>query len=102
MSKLFYPNDGIYKYCRNDIESCSNNLNDAYGNCNLDVPSNFCYKSYLNSLDSVIRNYCNEINNINSKLERTNNNYENLESDLCINTKKIETVKIKDRERMII
>lgn len=102
MSKLFYPNDGIYKYCRTDIESCSNNLNDAYNNCNLDVPSNFAYKNYLNSLDSVIRGYCNEINSINSKLERTNSNYDDLESELSINAKNMETVKIKDRERMII
>lgn len=102
MSKLYYPSEGIYKYCRNDIEAGSNNLNNAYNNCNLDVPSDFSYKNYLDSLDSTIKSYCNELNNISSKLERTNSNYDNLESDLSSKAQKMVSVKIKDRERMIV
>lgn len=102
MSKLIYPSDGIYKYCRNYIDACSNNLSNAVNNCNLDVPSGFSYKNYLSSLSSELNDFYREINSIDSKLQKSNNNYDNLASDLSLTTKRMSILKIKDRDRMIV
>lgn len=102
MSKLVYPSDGIYKYCKNNIEACSSNLSNAISDCSFDIPSDFTYKSYLSELASVLSEYQKEINSINLKLQKSNNRFETLESDLINNTQKMVTAKIKERDRMII
>ncbi len=102
MSKLVYPDDGIYKYCKNDIDVITASLSKVISNCNFDIPSNFTYKSYLNNLANIIGDYYDEIRSINYRLQRLNNNYEILETDLVNSTKKMGTIKIDERERMII
>ena len=101
MSKLLYPSDGIYKYCKDYAESCASNLSKAIADCNLDVPSKFTFKSYLDGLDNTLETYYTEINSINSKLEMINSNYQTLSSDLKEGTQRMVTGKIKERERMI-
>lgn len=102
MSKLHYPNNGIYKYCSDNLETCSKNLSTAASNCTFDIPSGFGYTSYLNGLYSDINKYIKEINSINSKLQKTNNNFETLETDLTNDLKKLTGIKIKERDRMIV
>lgn len=102
MSKLVYPNNGIYNCSRNDIETVIGDLSRIISNCNLDIPSNFAYRSYLANLDSTIREYYNEIKSINYRLQHSDNNYETLENDLISNTKRMSTIKITERDRMII
>lgn len=97
-----YPTNGIYRCCKNHIESCTNHLSRAISNCNFDIPSEFVYKSYLNNIDNIIRDYYREITSINSKILKINNTYETLSSDLELDKKKIIVSKIKDRDRMIL
>lgn len=102
MSKLNYPSDGIYKYCRIDIEACSNNIKKAISNCYLDIPSDFAYRNYLRNLNNTLANYYKEINSINSKIKKVNATYETLSSNLSESVKNMVPTKIKDRDRMII
>lgn len=101
MSKFIYPKEGIYNCCKVYMENSSHNLSEAISNCNLDVPYDFAYKNSLDNLYYVLSDYYKEINNINSKLQQINNNYSLLSSDLIAETKKIESSKIRKRERMI-
>ena len=101
MSKLIYPNDGIYRYCKNDAESCANTLLQAISDCNFDIPSGFVYKSHLSNLDNNIRSFYNEISNISSKILKIDHDYETLSSDLELSVKKMTVNKVKERDRMI-
>ena len=102
MSKLTYPADGIYNYCRDNIESCVGNLSQAVSNSSLDVPSRFAYRNYLNSLYGVLSEYKKEIGSIKSKLKQSNDNFNALSDELEDSVKKMTVTKIKERDRMII
>lgn len=102
MTKLNYPSEGIYRYCRDDFELCISNLSKVISTCNLDVPANFTYKNYLNNLPSLLNEYYKEIDSINSKLQKSNKNYDNLSDALSTSTNRMESLKIKERDRMII
>ncbi len=102
MTKLIYPNNGIYNYCRNDLENISSNLSNAIENCVFDIPNEFKYKAYLNNLNYLLSEYYKEINSINSKLRKTNDNYKILSDDLENDAKSLVAAKIKERDRMII
>lgn len=102
MSKLVYPNDGIYKYCRDDIDVLCRRLNKITLNCDFDVPSDFDYKDYLNRLGSIINGCYEEVKSINYKLQSSNEKFEKVEADSINDTKKMVVTKIKDRDRMIV
>lgn len=102
MSKLVYPKDGIYNYCKSNLDSTTSSLSRAISNCNLDVPYGFVYKRYLNQLYDNLYKYYREINAINSKIKQIDNNYNALESDLVNEANKLVSEKIKKRDRMII
>lgn len=102
MSKISYPSDGIYKYSKTKIETCSNDLYNAMSYCDFDIPYDFVYKNYLNGLSNDINNYYKEVNNINDILRSTDNNYSDLENDLSFEVSKLKSIQIKDRDRMII
>ena len=101
MTKLSYPKDGIYKYCKHYANSCANNLSNAMNNCNFDIPNGFAYKSYLHGLGGRIRELYNRTNNLEAKLQRSNNNIEVLSSDLLSSAEKMVDIKINERDRMI-
>ena len=101
MTKLSYPKDGIYRYCKHHAESCANNLSRAIDCCNFDMPNNFEHKGYLNGLSEKLQSYNTRIKNINSKLEKSNSNIKILSSDLLSSVNKMVSVKIVERDRMI-
>lgn len=100
MSKIVYPIDGIYSNVSNQVDLCKRNLNDALSNSDMNVPS-FNYKNYLDNLPSVLASYCNEMNSIENKLKKTTNEFENLSNDLESNNRLLNSIKIKERDRMI-
>lgn len=101
MTKLSYPKDGIYKYCKHYTNSCANNLSNAMNNCHFDIPNGFAYKGYLNGLGGKIRELYNRTNNLDSKLQSSNNNIDALSSDLLSSANKMTNIKIIERDRMI-
>ncbi len=101
MTKLNYPNDGVYKYCRQYSNSCANNLSRAMNSCSFDIPSDFTYRNYLYNLSGTFRQYYNQINNINERIQKSNDNIKILSSDLLNSVNKMTGIKIKERDRMI-
>lgn len=101
MPKINYPSDGIYRHCRNLIELISNDLLKAKSTGLYNIPYEFVYRNYLMNLTSNLNKFHTEMNKIESKIQRVNKNYEQLTSDLVISTKKLETSRIKERDRMI-
>ena len=101
MSKLVYPVTGIYNMVRDSASSCLSNLNNASGNCNFDIPSNFSQGSYLRGLSSKISDCARDIRTIDTKLDAVNRSYQRLEDDLTMQNGKFVGIKIKERDRMI-
>ncbi len=102
MSRLIYPSSGMSEYCKSYTKSCYDSLSQAISKCNFDIPSGFSYRNYLMGLDDNIRNYRNEIENIDFKISKVDGNFNTLSSDLESNAKAMEFTKIKDRDRMIV
>lgn len=102
MTKLIFPSDGISKYFQGDIDECSANLLKAVNEISFDIPDGFTYKSYLNGLENMINDYRKEVNSISYKLQTVNNNFNILADDLETKAKRMEALKIIERDRMII
>ena len=102
MSKLSYPENGIYRYCQENLESCINNLSKAVSECSFNIPADFTYRNQLLSLRSDLGNLLKEAKSINYCLQKIDNNYERLSQELASGTKKMVAIKIKERERMIL
>lgn len=52
-------------------------------------------------LPSVLEKYYKEMKSISNKMQNTNTKVNNMESELCTNVKNIESIIIKDRDRLI-
>ena len=102
MSKLCYSSDGIYKYCSDYIRSCSNDVSSALSFSVFSIPESFSYKKYLDDLNYIIGEYYSEINNIGSKIKEIDGNFDDLSLVLEDEVSKMSSIKIKDRDRMII
>lgn len=102
MTKLSYPSDGVYRYCKNNLISCHDNLQSARWNCNFDIPYGFRYRNYLFNLNYELGQYINTINDLDDKIRKINDNFEELETDMSNDVNKLPSVKIKDRDRMIV
>lgn len=102
MTKLYFPSGGIYRSSKSDIDNCLNDLSRAISNATFDIPAGFSYSGDLRSLSSTLNNYYQELKSIDYRLQNTNNNFNILEDDLEMSAKKMEAVKIKERDRMII
>ena len=102
MSKLIYFNDGIYGYCKDYLINCENKLQNAISKSSFDVPNDFCYKSYINELDSLLISYREKIKYLNKKIFDIDENYNALSLSLVSNVNKMTISKIKDRDRMIV
>lgn len=104
MTKLVYPTNGVYNSCRSSVEATSRNLSRAVSYCSFSVPYtfNYTYRNYLYRLRNILNGYYKEINSIGYRVKYSDNNFETLENDLENSTKKMVSVKIKDRDRMIV
>ena len=101
MTKLVYPKNGIFNECKDDINSVITNLSNAISNCSFDIPYDFSYRSYLNNLNDKLNIYYDDIKNIKDILKSSNDRFENLEVTLLNDIKKLDDIKIKERDRMI-
>ena len=101
MKKLNYPENGIEAVCRKNIDGCVNKLTTAKNLCNLSIPGDFSYYSYLSNLSGTLTQYKREIDSINSQITDSNRSYEELCDDLTLDAKNIEISTIKQRNRLI-
>ena len=101
MTKLIYPNDGIYNCCGSEAEQCSSYLSRAISNCNFDIPADFDYKNYLSGLGEKLRGYRTEINEVRSTLKVTDRNFRALSDRSEDNASRLPASKIGKRDRLI-
>lgn len=101
MTKLTYPEDGIYKLTNSKIVDAKEHLSSAKKCCNFSVPSSFAYRTYLQNLDELLDDYEKQMNLVLEKVKKVSENYELLETDLENDAKTIERTKLKQRERLI-
>ena len=102
MTRLKYPTNGIYNTVKSELDDCIQALNSASSNSNNTIPIKFTYKGYLNSLESTLRDYLKEINEIKSKIKATSKTFEDLELDMTEKSNVIGDYKVIERDRMII
>ncbi|NLC48225.1 MAG: hypothetical protein GX758_02575 [Tenericutes bacterium] len=101
MTKIVYPNDGLYSKLKDDLELSLSHIKTAYS-IDYIVPGSFSGASYLQKLPSVIEGYYKEMKSISNKVQNTSNKIKNMEDDLLLNVKNTEGIVIKDRDRLII
>ena len=97
--KLVYPENGLKNKIDFKLDNVKKDLYNAKASCNYDVPSTFQYTSYVRGLYNLIGGYITEIE---SKLERVDFNYSDLEDSVIRDNSAIEVSSIKERERMIV
>lgn len=100
--KLVYPENGLKNKIGFKLDNVKKDLYNAKASCNYDVPSTFQYTSYVRGLYNLIGGYITEIEKIESKLERVDFNYSDLEDSVIRDNSAIEVFSIKERERMIV
>ncbi len=100
--RLVYPENGLKEKTGSQISDIKNKLYQLKSSCVYNVPSTFQYTSYVRGLYNLIGSYITEIEKIESKLERVDFNYSDLEDSVIKDNSAIEVSSIKERERMIV
>ena len=103
MSKIEYVRNGIDSYCQSDINDIISNLEKASINSNsLSCPGSFQYRSYINSLHSVINGYATDACKIEELLRYITKEYDDLNERLKTDVETLDSSLIKERERLVI
>lgn len=102
MTKLLYPEDGIYRLIKDEVYQLQEHLSNGLKYTDFNIPSSFYYKYYLNNLDNTLIAYKNELTSILEAAQKVNQNFEILEMDLNIKIKTLDNKKMQERERMIL
>ena len=101
MSRIDYPEDGIYNMCSGSINACRGDISASISESYFDIPEDFSYRSYLAGLNGTLNSFQSELNSIDSCLQHTNNSYRSLSSNLEEGARRIEVNKIPERDRLI-
>ena len=102
MSKLVYPNNGLYPRCKVNTTRCTELLSSAISDCAFDIPSDFPQKSYLAGLSNTLSGYRNESSSIDQMIKSIDNSYVNLSDSLSSSEKRLSATKIIKRTRMVV
>lgn len=100
--RLVYPEQGLKNKIDFKLDSVKKDLYNAKASCNYDVPGSFQYTSYVRSLYSLIGSYITEVERLESKIERVDFNYADLEDSVIRDNSAVEVYDIKERDRMIV
>ncbi len=102
MTKIVYPSEGVKNVIKSNIESTSSSLSSAINNTYYDVPSDFGYYDYLKDLNSTLTNYKKESQRIIDIAASIDTKYTELDRDLKVDSQKLPTSKMAQRDRMIV
>ena len=102
MTKLVYPNDGIYNKCQANLEKCVSELLSAVNSITTYPPSEFSYRDYMVNLRNELRGYYRTMNYINRVLKRSDAIYQRASDYLESSASRMVAPEITDRDRMII
>lgn len=102
MTKLIYPDVGIYNVTKSECSDSVSNLTKACNYIDYNCPRNFSYKEYMNNLKNVMCNYKKEIDSISNVIMESDKSFSNLEADNLQRIKSMDDFKFSERDRMII
>lgn len=103
VSKIEYVKGGINSYCQTDINDVISNLEKAKAcSSSLSCPGSFQYRSYINSLHSVINGYANDACKTEELLRYVTKEYDDLNERLKNDVNTLDSSLIKERERLVI
>lgn len=68
INKIQYPGEGLEPLVNGNIQSGKDNIYEAADKCNFDIPYEFAYRDYLNSLGKQIREYGDRLNEIHEQI----------------------------------
>lgn len=100
--RLVYPENGLRNKTSLKINDIKNKLYQVKSSSTYNVSSTFQYSNYVRGISGTINSYISEIERLESKIDRVDTNYSELESDIVSDNSLIEVVKIKERDRMIV
>lgn len=100
MTKLIYPQDGLSTSQANNMENAKSNLEKAT-QMNLDIPSTFTNKNYLNTLISDVYSCLEEHKRFQELLEKNDNNYQNVGNEVANYFNIKNNAKISKREKIL-
>lgn len=104
MTKLVYPDEGIYILTKDKAAPCITNLNNGSNSSDFSVPYGFGNRNYLYGLRATLTSYKREFEQINDSIKKVDNNIENLSTDLYNEAKSLlnyENNPEKEREKYI-
>lgn len=105
MTKLVYPEEGIYSIVLGHHRNAVDYLNYAYNQSSFDLPTSlgYSYRSYLYGIDDKIKYYRNTMEAIINDINKVNTKMENIVVDLTREVaQKLPDEKVKERERLIL
>lgn len=102
MSKINFPQEGIYGYCRDNLDEAISNIYSALSNSTFDIPSNFNNAGYMRELNSLLNKCYSEISSINLIIQTIDQKFTEMSDILEQDAKKMESIKIQERERLIL
>ena len=99
--RLIYPSNGLINVTKTDIKDLRDNLYKAKNSTKYDIPLDFSYLKYLQSLENKISVYLKIVDKIELMIQDIDSSYSVLNSELLDNISKIDFYEIKERDRLI-
>lgn len=99
--RLIYPSNGLINVAKTDIKDLRDNLYKAKNSTKYDIPLDFSYLKYLQSLENKISVYLKIVDKIELMIQDIDSSYSVLNSELLDNISKIDVYEIKERDRLI-
>ncbi len=99
--RLIYPSNGLINVTKTDIKDLRDNLYKAKNSTKYDIPLDFSYLKYLQSLENKISVYLKIVDKIELMIQDIDSSYNVLNSELLDNISKIDVYEIKERDRLI-
>lgn len=99
--RLIYPSNGLINVTKTGIKDLRDNLYKAKNSTKYDIPLDFSYLKYLQSLENKISVYLKIVDKIELMIQDIDSSYSVLNSELLDNISKIDVYEIKERDRLI-
>lgn len=99
--RLIYPSNGLINVTKTDIKDLRDNLYKAKNSTKYDIPLDFSYLKYLQSLENKISVYLKIVDKIELMIQDIDSSYNVLNSELLDNISKIDVYEIKERDCLI-
>ena len=93
--RLIYPSNGLINVTKTDIKDLRDNLYKAKNSTKYDIPLDFSYLKYLQSLENKISVYLKIVDKIELMIQDIDSSYSVLNSELLDNISKIDVYEIK-------